>query len=171
GPFKQLTIQVDATDNQGLAKIVANLYQGNTLIKSTQTPIDGATAATHTATITPPEGTYTLKYNAHDQAGNISQTGTTTLTIDTTAPTATIKDGTTYTKKTGQTYDLISFKLHDTGKIDKLDLNGTIKDLSNNTWSDLNYVQPGRYGAHQGTNTLTIHDLAGNTTTYTFTLN
>ncbi|WP_157570942.1 family 78 glycoside hydrolase catalytic domain, partial [Nocardioides insulae] len=111
GPFKQLTIQVDATDNQGLAKIVANLYQGNTLIKSTQTPIDGATAATHTATITPPEGTYTLKYNAHDQAGNISQTGTTTLTIDTTAPTATIKDGTTYTKKTGQTYDLISFKL------------------------------------------------------------
>ncbi|WP_051217681.1 family 78 glycoside hydrolase catalytic domain [Nocardioides insulae] len=171
GPFKQLTIQVDATDNQGLAKIVANLYQGNTLIKSTQTPIDGATAATHTATITPPEGTYTLKYNAHDQAGNISQTGTTTLTIDTTAPTATIKDGTTYTKKTGQTYDLISFKLHDTGKIDKLDLNGTVKDLSNNTWSDLNYIQPGRYGAHQGTNTLTIHDLAGNTTTYTFTLN
>lgn len=50
-------------------------------------------------------------------------------------------------------------------------MNGVVKDLSNNTWSDLNYVTPGAFGAVRGANTLVVHDAAGNTETVSFTLN
>lgn len=93
------------------------------------------------------------------------------MTIDTTPPTATIKDGASYTVKTGETYDLISFKLHDAGKIDKIVLNGKAKDLTDNVWSDVNFLTPPTFGAVEGENTLVVFDVAGNTRTYTFTLN
>ena len=47
---------------------------------------DGARAATHTASVTLPDGQYQLKYNAHDRAGNVSATGTFAFTIDATVP-------------------------------------------------------------------------------------
>src|SRR5690606_40068291 len=91
GPFRTLTIQVDATDDVGLARIVANVYSGSTLVRSTQTAVDGATAATHTATVSGlPDGAYTIRYNAHDLAGNVSRTQTFDVTIDVTRPTVTL---------------------------------------------------------------------------------
>jgi hypothetical protein len=171
GPVRELAVQVDATDDQGLAKIVANVYSGGKLVKSTQSPVaDGATAATHRATVTLPSGEYTVKYNAHDLAGNVSRTSTFAVTVDATAPTATIKDGASFTVPSGDAYSLISFKLHDAGKVDKVVLNGVTKDLSNNAWSDVNFVKPGVFGAKVGANTLVVHDVAGNTTTYEFVL-
>ena len=62
-------------------------------------------------------------------------------------------------------------KLSDTGKIDKVTLNGKVKDLTNNAWSDVNFIKPGTFGAVKGLNTLVIFDVAGNTQTITFTLN
>lgn len=172
GPFRTLSVGVDATDNAGLQRIVANIYSGGTLVKSTQTRIaDGATTGSHRAEVTLPDGSYTVRYNAQDLAGNISTTSTAAFTIDTTAPTATVKDGATYTVATGTSYDLISFKLFDAGKIDKVVLNGKVKDLTNNAWSDLNFVKPGTFGAVRGENTLVVHDVAGNTRTITFVLN
>lgn len=91
GPFNPGTvaIQVDAADNQGLKKIVANVYQGSVLKQSTSTVVtSGATAGTHTASVSLPDGAYTIRYNAEDLAGNIARTGSFNFTIDTTAPVA-----------------------------------------------------------------------------------
>lgn len=172
GPFPALKVQVDATDNLGLKRIVANIYSGSTLVRSTQTAVvGGALSGTHTATVQLPDGAYTVKYNSQDLAGNISATSTYAFTIDATKPTITVKDGATYTVKTGQTYDLVSFKLYDAGKVDKVVLNGKVKDLTDNAWSDVNFVKPGTFGAVKGANTLVLHDVAGNTTTIEFILN
>lgn len=171
GPFQELAVQVDATDDQGLSKIVANVYQDENLMKSTQSPANGAKSATHTATVSLPDGEYSVRYNAHDLAGNVSKTRTFTFRIDATKPKATIKRGAHFTVKTGETYDQISFKLFDAGKVDKVELNGKAKDLTDNRWSDINFIKPPRFGAVKGENTLTVYDVAGNSETYTFILN
>ncbi|WP_298744178.1 Ig-like domain-containing protein [uncultured Microbacterium sp.] len=170
-PSRSASIQVDATDDRGLKKIVANIYQGSTLIKSTQTAVDGATSASHIADVSLSDGTYTLKYNAHDAAGNVSKTSTVDFVIDATPPTATIKDGTKFTVATGDSYDMVSFKLHDAGKVDKVEINGQTKDLSDNAWSDVNFVTPGVFGARSGQNTMIVFDRAGNEFSIAFTLN
>ena len=172
GPFRSLDVQVDATDDRGLAKIVANIYRDGTLVKSTQSPVaDGAQSASHRAQATLPDGSYTLRYNAHDTAGNVSATRSFAFTIDATKPKVTVKEGAGFTVGTGGTFDKVSFKLNDAGKIDKVELNGVVKDLTNNAWSDVNFVTPGVFGAVRGENTLVVFDVAGNTETMTFTLN
>ena len=172
GPFSSLDLQVDAIDDRGLSKIVADVYNGDSLVKSTQLAVsDGARNASHVESVALPDGSYTLRYNAHDTAGNVSETGSFAFTIDATAPTATVKEGSEFTVATGQTYDKVSFKLHDAGKIAKVELNGVVKDLSDNDWSDINFVAPGVFGAVQGENTLIVYDVAGNTQTIVFTLN
>jgi hypothetical protein len=172
GPFSSLDVEVDAADDRGLSKIVANVYKGSTLVKSTQSAVaDGARTATHTASVTLPDGKYTLKYNAHDLAGNVSKTESFAFTIDATKPTVTVKKGVPFTVETGETYDKVSFKLQDPGKIDRVELNGVTKDLTDNAWSDVNFVAPGVFGARSGENTLVVYDVAGNATTTTFVLN
>jgi hypothetical protein len=172
GPLRSLDVQLNASDDRGLAKIVANVYQDGALVKSTQTKVaDGARTATHTAHVVLPDGSYTLRYNAHDAAGNVSATKTFAFTIDATKPKATVKDGAEFTVATGQSYDKVSFKLYDAGRIDKVVLNGVVKDLSDNTWSDVNFIKPGVFGAVSGENTLVVYDVAGNTESVTFTLN
>ena len=173
GPLSTLDIVVNATDDAGLGKIVANVYGADdVLVKSTQTAVaDAAVTGTHTASLTLPDGNYYLKYNAQDLAGNISKTGRFAFSIDATAPQVTVKEGDSFTVKTGETYDLISFKLHDAGKVDKFSLNGQVADLSDNAWSDVNFIKPNVNGAVTGDNELIVHDLAGNTTKVSFTLN
>lgn len=171
GPFSKLTVQVDASDEGGLAKIVANVYQGSALVASTQSAMNGASTGSHSAVVELADGEYLVKYNAHDLAGNVSSTGSHVFRIDATAPTATVKTGTQFTVATGQTFDMVSYKLHDAGKIDRVEINGTVKNLSDNAWSDVNFIKPGVFGAVAGTNTMVVYDVAGNTQTYTFTLN
>lgn len=171
GPTPALKLRVEATDDLGLKRIVANIYKNGTLVKSTQTAIGGAKSGVHETTQTLPDGAYTVKYNAEDLAGNIAQTGVFAFLIDATAPTATVKEGSSFTVGSGGAYDLVSFKLFDAGKVSQVVLNGVVKDLSDNTWSDINAVKPGVFGAVRGQNTLVVHDVAGNTKTVTFTLN
>ncbi|TQJ30039.1 alpha/beta hydrolase-fold protein [Microbacterium sp. SLBN-146] len=170
GPFPTLTLTVDATDNKGLTRIVANVYRGTTLVKSTQSAAGGAVSASHTANVTLPDGAYTVRYNAQDTSGNISATKTFDVTVDATKPTVTVKTGANETVGSNGGYSLVSFKLYDAGKIDKVVLNGVVKDLSNNAWSDVNFVKPGVFGAKAGANSLVVYDVAGNTTTMEFTL-
>ncbi|MET0297610.1 MAG: CocE/NonD family hydrolase [Microbacterium sp.] len=114
-------------------------------------------------------GEYTIKVSASSKSqGNHSDKET--VTVDSVAPTVTVKTGTGETIGTGGTYSRVSFKLYDAGKIDRLTLNGVAKDLTDNTWSDLNLVRPGVFGGTSGTNTLVVYDVAGNATTVTFTL-
>ena len=171
GPFGALEVQVDASDVGGLERIVANVYQGGTLVQSTQTAMNGAESGTHTATVALASGEYTLRYNAHDRAGNISRTGTFAFTVDADAPTATVKEGADFTVGTAEGYDVVSYKLYDAGRIDKVVINGVEKDLTDNAWSDVNFLRPGTFGAVQGANTLIVHDVVGNTATIPFVLN
>ena len=175
---------IDATDNFALDKIVGNIYKAGVLYRSTSVSIAGLPAGTHTidlATVMPgsvplPEGAYTLKYNAQDKAGNISTTKTFDFTVDNTNPTLTVKGtswGNSYTPASigiGSLFKVVSFKLFDLNKVDKVTINGVLKDLSNNQWSDVNNVKPGVFGAIEGLNTIVLFDVAGNTTTYQFTL-
>ena len=89
---------------------------------------------------------------------------------DTTRPTITVKDGSGFTTRSSDRFGMVSFKLYDAGKVDRVEINGTVKDLSNNAWSDVNYLKPGVLGAVEGKNTITVFDVAGNTETLTFTL-
>ena len=171
GLVRELQIQVNASDAGGLEKIVANVYRGSQLVKSTQTSVNGASSGTHAATVQLPDGAYTIKFNAHDWAGNVSRTGAFDVVVDATAPTATVKDGPGFTRATGDTFDVISYKLYDAGKIDRVELNGVAKDLSNNAWSDVNGIRPGVFGAVSGPNVLVVFDVAGNSQSYRFTLN
>ncbi|MBZ2196777.1 golvesin C-terminal-like domain-containing protein [Occultella gossypii] len=170
GPFRELAIRVDATDAVGLRKIVANIYQGGELVQSTQTAVDDLRASTHTATVQLPDGAYLIRYNAHDSIGNVSQTKEFPVTIDATAPTVTVKSGPEFTTGDSGAYEMVSFKLFDEGGIDRFILNDVERDLTDNAWSDINFVEPGTFGAVVGENTLVVYDRAGNTTTTTFTL-
>lgn len=81
--------------------------------------------------------------------------------------------GNTYTpvsKGAGKLFSEVSFKFYDAGKVDKLTLNGIEKDLTDNNWSDLNYVAPGKFGAIEGENELVVFDAEGNRTSFEFTL-
>ncbi len=169
-PFNgPVTIQVDATDDHELARITANIYQGSTLVKSTSTRVEGKATATHTATVSLPSGSYTIRYNAVDTAGNVSKTETLAIEVDTDAPSATVK---AQSLGANGVYRKVSYKLEDagSGQIDYITINGVKKDLTNNKWSDANDIVPGRDGAVEGTNTLVVFDTAGNSTSYTFEL-
>ncbi|MDF2560955.1 MAG: hypothetical protein K0R99_2401 [Microbacterium sp.] len=89
---------------------------------------------------------------------------------DTTAPTVTVKKGARFTTGTDDGYSKVSFKLHDAGKIDRVSVNGVQKDLTDDRWSDLNFVKPGVFGAVAGANTLEVFDVAGNRTEVPFVL-
>ncbi|WP_341946942.1 fibronectin type III domain-containing protein [Microbacterium sp. LWH11-1.2] len=91
--------------------------------------------------------------------------------LDRIPPEVTIKSGASFTVATGDTYDRISVKLHDRGKVDRVVINGVTKNLTDDVWSDVNYIRPGVFGAVRGENTLIAYDVRGNSTTLTFTLN
>ncbi|BDZ42010.1 hypothetical protein GCM10025865_13090 [Paraoerskovia sediminicola] len=98
------------------------------------------------------------------------QTVVTIDAVDCVGPKVTVKGGDSFTVGADGTYSKVSFKLFDAGKVDRLTLNGKVKDLTDNVWSDLNFVAPGKFGAVEGANTLVVFDVAGNSTTVEFTL-
>ena len=50
-----LNIELDASDDHGLQRLTANIYQGGTLLRSTSSSANGATHASHRAAVTLPE--------------------------------------------------------------------------------------------------------------------
>ncbi|MGH8956632.1 MAG: GH116 family glycosyl-hydrolase [Microbacterium sp.] len=103
-----------------------------------------------------------------DVAGNVASFR---FELDATLPVIAVKDGKKETVGSADAgYTLVSFKLSDNTKVDKVTLNGAVKDLTDNRWSDLNAVKSGVFGAKLGVNELTVFDIAGNATTVTFTL-
>lgn len=169
-PQRGPSIEIRAADAGGLDRIVGNIYQQGKLVASTSTSPRGATEATHAATPKLADGTYELRYNSRDVAGNVSRTATQTFVVDNTRPTVTVKTGAGFTAGSDGTYSQVSFKLFDAAKVDRVFVNGVEKDLSNNTWSDLNFVRPGTFGAAEGANELLVLDVAGNVTTVSFIL-
>lgn len=76
GPSATAQIHIDATDDRGLARVIAEIYKDGKLVSSTETPANGETSATHQADIALPDGQYILKYRAEDVAGNSAHAGT-----------------------------------------------------------------------------------------------
>ena len=108
-----------------------------------------------------PEGKYTLR--AYDKAGNVSDDFV--ITIDSTAPTITIKEDSVANE---EVYSKISFKLFDVGKVDKFAINGKEFNLTDNKWSDANFDAIKNFLV-DGENTLKVYDVAGNEATRVFT--
>ncbi|HMS93188.1 MAG TPA: Ig-like domain-containing protein [Candidatus Saccharibacteria bacterium] len=179
--YNPVNYEVKATDNLALQTVTAHIYDaaGTTLVKncsSTVTP-DGADEYNLVCPVSSlglSDGTYTIRYNAADKAGNIAVTKTATFTIDAIKPTIHVKgQGNTYTPTSlgqGNIFREVSFKLFDGGRVDRVEINGVNKNLSDSTWSDVNNVKPGVSGAVEGNNTLVAFDVAGNSTTYEFVL-
>ncbi|WP_307372318.1 sialate O-acetylesterase [Microbacterium sp. W4I4] len=170
GPVREVVIEVTARDAIGLTSITADLYDGDQLVKTTKTTMGGVTAGTHTATVTVPDGDYTIRYNAQDTTGNISDTGTFDITVDTTAPTVTTDDHPRNTIEKNGGYTKVSFVLDDTHEITTVTLNGHTIEVTPATHLELPTIKPGTLGAIRGTNELTVTDTAGNQATRTFEL-
>jgi hypothetical protein len=102
-----------------------------------------------------------------DEAGNMTELTFTLCGDPSTAPTATIKEDEGFTVTCEAGYETISFKLFDEDQIDRVVINGEEKDLSNNKWSDVNYIEPGKFGAVEGENTMIVYDVLGNNATFT----
>ena len=117
------------------------------------------------------DGEYVIRFEAKDKADNDSKKDVRVI-VDNIAPTITIKTGASETigHFDAKSFSLVSFKLQDAGQIDKLTLNGAEKDLTDDTFSDLNSVKPGAFGGVEGKNTLVVYDVAGNSTTLEFYL-
>lgn len=179
--YNPVNYEVKATDNLALQTVTAHIYDATntTLLKncsSTVTP-DGADEYNLVCPVSSlglANGTYTIRYNAADKAGNTALTKTATFTIDTTKPTIHVKgQGNAYAPTSlgqGNVFREVSFKLFDGGKVDRVEINGVNKNLTDSTWSDVNNIKPGVAGAVEGKNTLVVFDVAGNSTTYEFVL-
>ena len=105
------------------------------------------------------EGLHTIK--VIDKAGNETSVS---FTIDRIGPTITGKEG-----SVGQDgiYSKIDLKLYDANKVDYVLINGKKKDLTDNTWSDVNFKDV-QY--KEGKNVVEAFDIAGNSSTFEFIL-
>ena len=165
------SVNVVASDNGGLKKISFTV-DGTSKYAVLNVAGNTTTAATLTKTIGSlglADGTYTVKAAAEDLNGNFAVPKTLTIIIDNVAPTVTIKPESVGSIPSN-TFKNVSFKLFDANKIDRLTLNGAEKNLTDGIWSDLNGVTVGSFGAVEGSNTLVVYDVAGNATTYSFTI-
>lgn len=81
-------LQINATDNLALNRVVANVRNASdTLVLSTQSGAAGAANYSHSVNVSSlSEGAYTVRYNATDLAGNLSETKTFAFTIDNNQP-------------------------------------------------------------------------------------
>ena len=102
-----------------------------------------------------------------DAAGNET---TVEFVLDATGPIVTVKEGAEFTAGGDDGFERVSYKLHDEGLVDRVEINGAVKDLSDNVWSDVNSLAPGVFGAVAGANTLVAYDRLGNATTVEFEL-
>lgn len=117
-------------------------------------------------------GQYSLFFTGTDFENGVTARFERVFTIDNTAPTIYVKENGNDVPLTAAKgiYKNASFHLYDQYKVKKVVVNGVEKTLSPSTWSDLNNVKPGSFGGAEGSNTVVLYDLAGNTTSYSFVI-
>lgn len=95
GALNPPEIIVDASDDQGLNRVTANVRNAaNAIVLSCSPFANGAKSYRLTCAVptTLPDGAYSVKYNASDTTGNISNTGTINFSVDRSAPDVTIEN-------------------------------------------------------------------------------
>lgn len=165
--FNPATISVTGNDTIALAKVTANIYDAsNTVLKKSCSAAASGTSyllTCNTSSLT--EGTYTIRTNALDKAGNLSTTlSSTHFTVDHTAPSVAIP---TY----GQTGNQIQPTVNASDPSTPLSYAWTTSvDSSDVSISDTSASEPIFTVHTDGTYsfTLTVTDAAGNATATTF---
>lgn len=114
-------------------------------------------------------GTYKITYQVSDAAGNVAKATRSFEIVDSIKPEIIIKDSSIGTKEEN-IFSEVSFQLHDSHLIAAAKLNDTKISLTPNSWSDINFVKVGKYGAVYGENTLVVTDVYGNEAEYKFVL-
>lgn len=99
-----------------------------------------------------------------DTSGNSSSV---TVVLDTLGPRIEVKSG---SNGVGSVFRSLSIKLSDDALVDRVVINGVVKDLSNNKWSDVNFIKPGVFGAVEGQNVFEAFDALGNKSSWSFVL-
>ncbi|MEG1146259.1 MAG: hypothetical protein RSE21_02365, partial [Bacilli bacterium] len=119
-------------------------------------------------------GQYKVVYTYTDAAGNKAVDSKkheyiirVVNVVDTVKPTVTVKNESI---GSNNIYKKVSFKLYDQYQIKEASLNGVLKTLTPNVWSDFNDIEVGKFGGKYGENTLIVKDMSNNETVITFTL-
>lgn len=163
--YNPASFTITATDNFEVARVTGNLYNAatNTLLEGNSSTTENPFTVDLTSL---DDGTYYVKYNAQDEAGNISNTLQFQFTVDHTLPVITVKDD--YVgDKAAAVFSQVSFKLHDAQMADKYTINTHEVNFTNNKWSDANFQNIKQYLV-EGINTITLYDTAGNSNSYAF---
>lgn len=166
----KLSIQGTFTDPSG-GYVQLQLVKpgvGSVGLITTHSPVNAAQLAEFDVTGFT-NGTYQLTASATDYLGNALPVQAINFVIDNINPTLTVKPE-SVGDSTSKQFQNVSFKLYDEDQVDKVVVNGVVKDLNDNNWSDLNGVAPGVFGAVEGANTIELYDVAGNKTAFEFTL-
>ena len=114
------------------------------------------------------DGEHELLGVAIDEAGNRAE-ATVTFVVDGTGPTITVKPG----MSTGGpgAYSQLSLKLFDAHQVDYVVVNGVTKELTDNNWSDVNFIGVGSFGIADGVPfDVVAYDVLGNSSTATFVI-
>jgi len=153
----------------GVSNLVSNgcsSAPGTALLGTAQ---DVTCPVLNTTTLT--DGKYVLSAQFLD-SDNVWGQALRTFYVDNTVPTITVKAAPdTVGSTASKTFSKVSFKLHDNIKFEgKYTINGVESTISPSTWGDANNIVVGQRGAVYGENTITLKDLAGNSASYTFTL-
>lgn len=115
-------------------------------------------------------GLYSVGIDVIDNIGMSRSAKMLNVWVDNINPILTVKPSPDTIGSNGM-YKIISFKLYDNYLIDKVVINGVTTDMTNNQWSDANDIIPGNYwGAVEGQNTITLYDVAGNSSSHDFIL-
>ncbi len=148
---------VKATDNFALKTVTGHIYNADNTVfvkncSKTATPAETNEYLLDCATAGLGDGTYTIRYNALDMAGNLSATKTSKFIIDHTAPTATLSyspNGPAWTKNS------VTVTLTASEPIKQSALPGTWLKVSDTVYKKVYPVN--------AVQNVTLEDLAGNT--------
>lgn len=174
------TITANATDPSGIGEMHLTFYDMNGIdmrVDSVPCIYEGGYRSTKHVSCSITQGadklqngkTYIARFFATDATGNVS-TADKSVTIDTVGPTVTLKTRAGETAGSDGHYRYVSYKLFDDNKVDKITINGVVKDLTDAQWSDVNDIKPGTFGGKEGDNEMAVYDVAGNQAVVHFVL-
>ena len=171
------TYSVKGIDNFALKTVTAHIYNATntTLVKNCSATATPAETNEYTLNCNVPalaDGEYTIRYNALDMAGNISETKTSKFVIDGTAPTININNA-FGGDAANKVFREVSFGYYDKNKVAYAQFNNDkIHDFGDAIWSNTDTVWANRgwTGVSEGLNTVDVYDVAGNKTTMQFTI-
>lgn len=172
GAFNPTGITLEGIDALGLDRLTANIYDATntTLIRScssTVSPLGALTGTLSCSVSGLSEATYTVRANARDRAGNVSNTLSVPFTVDSTAPvvaltspsdSATVNDPGVLIE--GSTGDAVSYELF----IDGILVDDDTTAFSSYNW-DTTLYQSGSYVIE-----LVAEDAAGNSSSDSITV-